>query len=213
MNWNNGSLLLGALVAAAPALAGSTFCCADASGRQVCSDILPPQCYGRAYREISERGITTRRVDAPLTPEQRARKEAELKARQEEERRLLEQRRKDMALLNTYSSEQEIDGMRDRKLADIAAGMKQIEAKRAELLKKRKQLQAETEFYRNKPLPQELHNALRTNEAELKAQDAAAEAKKQEMDAVRAKYAEEKRRYIELTGAPSASSRDAGGPR
>jgi hypothetical protein len=207
MNWNSGSLLLGILLVAQPALAGSTFCCADANGRQVCSDVLPPQCYGRAYREISERGITTRRVDAPLTPEQRARKEAELKARQEEERRLLEQRRKDMALLNTYGSEQEIDGMRDRKLADIAAGMKQIEAKRAELLKKRQQLQAEMEFYRNKPLPQELANALRTNEAELKAQDAAAEAKKQEMGAVRAKYAEEKRRYMELTRSAAADSR------
>lgn len=211
MNWNSGSLLLGILLMTPPALAGSTFCCADNNGRQICSDVLPPQCYGKAYREISDRGITTRRVDAPLTPEQRAQKEAELKARQEQERRLLEQRRKDVALLNTYSSEQEIDAMRDRKLADIGAGMKQIEAKRADLLKKQKQLQAETEFYKNKPLPQELANAIRANEAELKAQDAAAEAKKQEMDAVRAKYAAEKRRYIELTRAPSASSRDAGG--
>lgn len=201
-----GSLLL----AASSAGAAPTYCCADDKGRQACSDVLPTQCYGRAYREINERGVTVRRVDAPLTAEQRAQKEAETKVRQEEDRRQMEQRRKDQALLNTYASDKEIDFVRDRTLADMDASVKRIEAKRSELLKKQKQLADEAEFYRKKAPPKELQDAVRTNELELKTQQTALDAKKQEMESVRAKYDEEKRRYLELAhGKKTAGAADS----
>jgi hypothetical protein len=42
--------------------AGKLFCCNDASDRQICGDILPKECYGRAYREIGATGMTSRTV-------------------------------------------------------------------------------------------------------------------------------------------------------
>ena len=52
--------------------AARIFCCDDQSGKQVCGDILPSACYGRAYRELGQSGRTSRVVEAPLTAEQRA---------------------------------------------------------------------------------------------------------------------------------------------
>ena len=93
----------GTLHAAAPAGGGSRlYCCQDSSGKQVCGDILPQVCYGRAYREIGADGRTVREVDAPLTAEQRAQKVAEEAKRKEEEARQKEQQRKDQALMDTF---------------------------------------------------------------------------------------------------------------
>ena len=51
---------------------GTVFCCTD-NGHQVCGDVLPLQCYGKGYREVSPQGTVRRLVEPPLTPEQLAR--------------------------------------------------------------------------------------------------------------------------------------------
>ena len=66
------ALLLATLTGTSALAAGNFFCCNDASGKQVCGDILPQACYGRAYRELGSNGQTIRTVDAPLTAEQRS---------------------------------------------------------------------------------------------------------------------------------------------
>ena len=54
-----------------PAMAaGNFYCCVDANGKQVCGDLLPQSCYGRAYRELGPNGQTLRNIEAPLTAEQ-----------------------------------------------------------------------------------------------------------------------------------------------
>ena len=67
MRSGSALLLLVAAMLPLPATAQGrkTYCCTDANGRQACSDVLPQQCYGRAYREINAQGVTIRRVDAP----------------------------------------------------------------------------------------------------------------------------------------------------
>ena len=75
--------------------AGNLFCCIDTNGKQVCGDLLPQACYGKAYREIGESGRTLRFVEAPLTAEQRAQRAIEEEKRKVEEEKRKEQRRKD----------------------------------------------------------------------------------------------------------------------
>lgn len=184
---------------AAPASQGRvTYCCAD-NGRQICSDVLPKECYGKAYREINSRGITIRHVPAPLTPEQRAAREAEEKKAKEEEARRLEQDRKNRALLATYTSEQDIDSARDRAIADVQKTIKAAQDRQAELANRQKKLDAEAEFYKKKPIPQVLQTQLRENQDEMKAQQAAIEAKQRDIEALKLRYDEEKQRYRELT--------------
>ena len=103
------------LVASGSALAaGQFFCCSDATGKQVCGDILPQPCYGRAYRELGANGQVIRSVEAPLTAEQRTQRAAEEEKRRIEDEKRREQQRKEQALLNTYGSERDIDAMRMR---------------------------------------------------------------------------------------------------
>ncbi|MBI4989224.1 MAG: hypothetical protein HZC23_10425 [Rhodocyclales bacterium] len=208
-------MLLGAALLPAPAAAQGrfTYCCIDDNGKQACSDVLPKECYGRAYREINAQGVTKRRVDAPLTAEQRAIKDAEAKKAREEELKRLEQDRKNRALLATYATEQDIDYARGRAVADIEKAIKALQEKQAELASRKQQLDNEAEFYKKKPMPQQLQAQMRDNDTEMKAQQTAIEGRQKEIDVVKARYEDEKMRYRALTNkkaaAPAASGADA----
>jgi hypothetical protein len=199
-----GTLLAPPILAAG----GNTFCCNDDGGRQVCSDILPPQCYGRAYREINDRGITIRRIEAPLTAEQRAQRELELRKKREEERLAQEQRRKDLALLQTYGTAQDIDIFRARTIKDLERSIADTRERQEELRAKQKTLLEEAEFYKKKPMPADLRNAIKNSEAEIQTLQNLIDLRNRDIDAAKVKYDEDKRRYLELTrdksGAPRA---------
>lgn len=200
-------LWLALLAGVQPAAAASRlFCCHDENGRQVCGDILPAACYGRAYREIGESGAV-RRVEAPLSAEQRAQREADEKRRKEEEIVLKEQQRKDAALLNTYGSEKDIEAMRARAEQDVRLSIKGAEAKIVEARKQRKRFEDEAEFYKKKTLPAEVDKGLRDADFEIKAQQSIIEAKNKELETVRAKYDEDRRRFVELTRRRAATPR------
>lgn len=196
-------LLLLGLAPALPALA-KTFCCTDSGGRQICGDPLPAACYDRAYKEMSDQGRVRRTVEPPLTAEQRELRDAEIRMKREEQKRLAEEERRNRALLNTYGSESDIDYMRDRALADVDKAIKQAQEKYNEALKRKQELDNEAEFYKKKPMPAELRSQIKANEVELQAHQAAVTAKQRDGDAIRQKYDEEKRRYILLTRGPSA---------
>jgi hypothetical protein len=187
----------------------TTYCCSDEQGRQICSDILPQTCWGRAYREIDSRGLTVRRVEAPLTPEQRAQRDAEARRKREQERLAYEERKRNQALLDAYGSEHDIETVRDRALGEIQKSLNQATERYAEAAKRQKGLAQEMEFYRKTPAPRQLLDAIRDNESELRAHASVVEAKQKQLDATRAKYDQERRRYIELTRERAANS----GPR
>lgn len=197
-----GLALAAPMSAAWPAQPGGgerlSYCCADESGRQICSDVLPPACWGRAYREVNERGLTIRRIDAPLTPQQRTQREAEARRKKEEERIAAEERRRNQALLESYASEQDIDNVRDKALREIEKSLTVANERYAAAAKRHKELSDELEFYRRKPAPKELLDALRDNESELRAHASVVESKQKEMEAVRVKFDEDRRRYVEL---------------
>ena len=198
MKLHNTLVALLLLAMQMPAYAGKTYCCTDERGRQACGDSLPRECFGRAYREMSERGTLLRQVEAPLTAEQQAQREAALANKNKEERAAMEEKRKNQALLNTYTSEKDVDVARDRALADLESRAKETQAKYNEVVKRKQKLEGELEFYKKKVVPPELKEQIKVNEAEIKVQQTAIEAKKQEMDQVRTRFAEEKSRYLEL---------------
>ena len=199
MNRNSTLLSLLLMTALVPsAAAAKSYCCSDERGRQVCGDSLPRECYGRAYREVSERGTTLRQVEAPMTADQQAKRDAELAIKKKQEQAALEEKRKNQALLNTYSSEKDVDLARARALADLENRSKEVQSKYNEAVKRKQKLEGEREFYQKKPMPPELTEQIRASEAEIKAQQKAIEAKKQEMEQIRVRFDEEKKRYLEL---------------
>ncbi len=189
---------------AGPAMAGNLFCCTDATGKQSCGDLLPQACYGRAYREVGANGMTVRQVDAPLTAAQRAERAAEEEKRKEAEVLAKEQRRKDQALLVTYSSEKDIETMRERANGEVKATITKAEARIAEIKAQRQKYQSEAEFYKNKSLPPEVKKGLLNADTEIKAQQSLIESKNKELEAIREKFDDDKRRFLELKGPGSA---------
>lgn len=180
----------------ASVLAGRTYCCDDGNGRRLCSDTLPAACYKRAY-QIREGG-RTENVGPPLTPEQKAQREAELARKKAEESRAAEELRNNQILLNSYGSEKDFDSKRDRALAETRKSLEQAQARYDEGVKRQKRLANETEFYLKKPMPDALKSQIKENEAELSAQQVILDARKREIESIGAKFEAEKQRWINL---------------
>lgn len=182
------------------------YCCNDAKGSKVCGDFLPPVCQGRAYEERDNRGFVSKLVEAPLTAEQQARRDAEKIKKEEEVKKAGEERRRVLALLSTYSSEKDVVTARDRALAEVEQNLKQSQRRVDEAKNKKKKIDGEKEFYKGKPLPDSLKADIRENEKEIKAQQAAVDARVKEMDEIRVRFEEERKRYLELIGKKAAEN-------
>ena len=185
----------------------TVFCCEIEGGKRLCGDQMPPQCYSRAHREVAPGG-TVKQFAAPLTPEQKVEQAAELERKKEEEKRVAEQHRRDAALVSSYGSEKDIDAKRDKAVEAATKFLQQAEDRYAETLKTKMQLDREAEFYLKNPMPTQLKAQIKQNQTELSAQQAVVEGRKQDVEAIRARFEREKKRYTELTRDEPAPSTD-----
>ncbi len=185
------------------------YTCKDASGKTITSDRPLPECQGREGRVLSGQGATVQKIDAPLTPEQIAAREAEQQKKREEEERRREQLRKDKALLNTYASLDDIESKRQRALAQVEREMRESERRVSLLERQASENRAEAEFYKKKALPPELKRRVDENEAALRAEKGLYGAKKGEVAQVNVKFDEDRKRYIELTGVATPTAEKA----
>lgn len=206
--------LFSCFILAAPLLAWSqgatptaprtdVFCCEVEGGKHLCGNPMPPQCLTRARREMTPGG-TVRQVTAPLTPEQKAEQEAAAARKKKEDEQRAEQRRKDAALVASYASEKDIDAKRDRALAQANQFLKQAQDRYADIQKAKQKLDDEAEFYKKKTMPPQLQVQMKQNQSELAAQQGVLEGRKQDIEAIRARFEQEKKRYVELTGGDAA---------
>jgi hypothetical protein len=195
------ALILATLLAVAAAPASALFKCKDSKGKTYYTDRPPAECLGKEMDELNKQGTVVKKREAALTPEQLAAREAEEKRKAEEELAAKEAKRKDQALLNTYASEKDIEDGRQRALKQSEQAAKEIEKRIAEAKKRAQALAAEKEFYAKKPMPKKLQDDIKNNEIDLKVQEDALAGRNKELDDINAKYDEDKRRYLQLTGA------------
>ena len=197
------------LLAVGSAQAASEFyCCQDpTNGRRVCGDTLPEQCRGRAYRILDSGGNIVKEVGAPLSPEQKAELILENKRRKQLEDAGREQRRRDQALLDTYTTAEDIDLAQKKAEADVNLAIQATNERIATAQKKRKKFADEAEFYKKKALPPELEKDLRAIDHEIRLQKELIALKQKEFDTIKAKYDADRKRYFELTRkSPTAPS-------
>ena len=188
------------VLAAAPASAQQRmYKCKDSKGKTYYTQMPPTECLGKEMDELSRQGTVVKKREAALTPEQLAAREAEEKRKKEEELAAKEEKRKNQALLNTYSSEKDIEDGRQRALKQAEQATKEIDKRIAEAQQRAQKLAAEKEFYAKKPMPKKLQDDIKNNEIEIKGQQDTLAGKKKELGDINAKYDEDKRRYLELT--------------
>jgi len=193
--------------------AGEFYCCHDPStGRRVCGDMLPEQCRGRAYRVLDSGGNIVKEVGAALTQEQKAELALENRRRKQLEDASREQRRRDQALLDTYSMPEDIDLAQRKAEADVNLAILATITRIDQARTKRKKFEDEAEFYKKKTLPPELERDLRALDHEIKLQQELLDIKKRDFDSIKAKYDADRKRYYELTRRSSAAPAGAAQP-
>jgi hypothetical protein len=187
------------LIAAMPWAAQANTVCCEANGKTYCDDGMPAACHGKAYRELNRRGIVIREVAAPLTAEQRAKRDAERAKQRAEEERLAEQDRLNRKLVSTYPTLSDLDIGHERQLADLKKGQQLMEQKLAEAEKKKHQLANEAEFYQKGGMPASLKSQVEGNERDIENQRQAIATRVKDIEVARQRFEEEKQRYLTLT--------------
>jgi hypothetical protein len=187
-----------ALAAPGPLLA-DTIKCQGADGKWYFGDTLPPQCAKSATSTISPGGFEKKRDSGDLTPEQQAKKAAEQKTREEEQKHSLECQRRDKALVTTYTKAEDIDTARDRALqqaTDAISGTRQHIADTQSLQIK---LRKEADAYKNNKMPADLKQQIEEADHDLSNNQQLIVSQRKELDGIRERYAAEKKRYLEIT--------------
>ncbi len=171
----------------------------DAQGKVHYTDKVPTEAAGRATDELNKQGAVVRKTEAALNAEQREQAERDRKRRIEEDVAMKEEKRKNMALLNTYASENDIEEARIRALKGNEDASRDAERKLVEARKRQAKFQAEAEFFVKRPMPAQLKQDIQVNELDLRTQGHVLDSKKKEVSVINAKYDEDRRRYVELT--------------
>lgn len=186
----------------APVLEARVYCCKDARGQQVCGDVLPESCADRGYRELNKQGVTVKQVEAPMTDAQRNQRDADAKKAAEADRVLQEQRRRDTTLLNTYTSEREIDAARDRRVADISELLARLREQKQTLSERQKKLETDAARFatNKKPVPPGLKERLDTNAEDLRLISENIAAKERDLLDTQRRFEEDRTRFREIAG-------------
>lgn len=164
-------------------------------------ETIPPEYAHRDREELNKTGRVVEKKEV-LTPEERHTKELEDIRKREDEEAALEQKRRDKALLNTYSGVKEIDLARARNLQQVEARLNSISSQLKMADDKLIGLQKEADGYTKtgKKIPASLQDDLQESQARLTKLQQDMEKSKTEKAAVEARYDADKARYRELTG-------------
>lgn len=164
-------------------------------------ETIPPEYAHRDREELNKAGRVVEKKEV-LTPEERHTKELEDIRKREDEEAALEQKRRDKALLNTYSGVKEIDLARARNLQQVEARLNSISSQLKMADDKLIGLQKEADGYTKtgKKAPASLQDDLQESQARLTKLQQDMEKSRAEKAAVEARYDADKARYRELTG-------------
>jgi hypothetical protein len=202
--------VVGMLVVHSASAQGRIVCWKDKSGKVIgCGDTVPPEYQDNAVKELDKRGLTRKTVDSSEeVARQRMRAEEAAKAKAEIDRRAAEQRRQDTALLATYASEQEIDGKRDRDVQVVDMQLDQLRASLKHASERQKDAEKRLDVAQkaNKGGHDGLKEEATRAADEAKRLVLAIAAKEQDKDAIRARYADYRKRYAELKTAQAGAA-------
>ena len=160
---------------------------------------MPEVCRGKAYRVISGDGTVLKEVGPPLTAEQKAEAAVLAKRKQEQDELAREQRRRDQALLDTYSSVKDIDAAQQQAESDLQHSIASANAQIDVIREQRKKYEREAEFYKKKTVPADIAKELRNADYSIKLLEETREVKRRDFQTIKEKYDSDRRRYLEIT--------------
>ncbi len=177
-------------------------------GSYVYTTALPPQAASRGYEILNSAGQVVERVEGELSPEERAKREAEREAEQARRQAQEERLQKDRELLRMYSSPADVERAMDRRLASIDSAIETLRANILRLQAQRRNLESRAARLERtgQEVPRELFKNLEIVEAEITDLREQIEARREEKARTRESYLADKKRLRTLL---SRSSRSA----
>lgn len=199
------------VLAAAGTHAAGMYKWVDDKGVVHYSDKMPADAVDKGSVELNKEGVAVKRIDAAPTPEQRRAKQLE----EERTRQLAQQReagdRRDRALVQSYTSVEEIDLARTRAVGTLEAQMQSAQVYRASLGKRREELVVRRKTYGDS-VPAAVERELESIGSELGKQDVLIAERKREIASVNARYEADKQRWKELRAIAAAREAAAAVP-
>lgn len=173
----------------------------DEKGVTHYTETMPAEVKDRSSTEIDRRGRVLKQNEAALSPEQIRQIEAGKEQRRVEEKKAEEQRRKDNALLNTYTTEAEIAGAEERAIAGATQTLRAIEARlktaRTKVDNAKRQI---VDLQKGgKAVPDALLDEQATEQQNVDKIGKEFSVKQTEIENLKQKYATDKLRFRELT--------------
>ncbi len=182
------------------------YTCTTADGRKLTGDRPIPECTTREQRVLNPDGSQRSTLPPFLSPEDRASKEAADRRAAAERIAQQDAIRRDRTLMLRYPNEAAHHRARNLALDDATKAMRSSERRIKDLNAERKPLLDEAEFYKGKPLPGKLKQALDANDASIEAQEVLIENQKAELVRINKSYDAELARLKKLwTGATPGS--------
>jgi hypothetical protein len=194
--------------------AGAAYKCVDEKGKTHVGDTPPDQCANVVMYEVTRSGSVIRKIEPSLTAEQvKARADAEEK-KKEAEKIASEAKRKDLALLATYSSEGEFDVVRDRTIEPIKGRIKSAHERIAAIEKRTKEIDDEMEFYKagkkasakKAEAPVNLVSELERLRTEKQGLVRGITAQEREIKDLQAKFDVDRKRWVALKGGAGSAA-------
>ena len=213
-----GLAILGAgfVWVALPADAAGMYKWTDDKGIVHYSDQMPQDAVNKGATVFDKQGRPLKKIDAAPTQEEMRAKEAEEERMKSSNRLTQERARKDQALLQSYTSEQEIDFARTRAISTVDSQLKSAESYSADLRRRQTEIEKQKVALAGKPVPAALENELVSLSNELGRQDGLIAQKRDEVASINARYDNDKRRWQEISAdqmrAAAAGSPPANAP-
>jgi len=176
----------------------------DDKGTTHYGEVIPPEYANKDRDSISKSGLIQKRIEKETPETLRAKEEGEQKKKIDNQA-AEEQKRRDSAMLNTYSNENEIDMARERSVVLLNA---RIESNKMLLKSSQSTLdghkkEAENRTNTGKKIPPSLANDLTQAQARVSRFQAALGKSEEELAAVKARFEKEKELYRKLKGGTS----------
>jgi uncharacterized protein involved in exopolysaccharide biosynthesis len=173
----------------------------DNNGQTHYGETIPPEYANSDTKILDKNRIKDRDDGFDAGKKNAAKKETE------SDKAALEARRRDEALLNSYSNEKEIDLARDRNLLQIEARVNSyttmLKSAKSALVELHAEADALTQ--KGRKIPQSLSDDLKSGEELVTRRQQELDTSQKELEAVKARYENDKQRYRTLKGQSPAA--------
>lgn len=201
----------GPVAAGGKSSSAGIYSCTDSKGRTITADRPIPDCVDREQRELNPSGTTRRKVEPTYTAREQAEREDRERLAQQQAARLVEERRRERALLVRYPNAAAHDRERAEALVQIDVVILAARKRVDELAQDRKKADDELEFYVKDPskAPDAIRRKLEDNARSVAVQNRFIGEQEDEKKRVNARFDEELARLAPLWAANAAAAKSA----